>query len=177
MAIRQEVLNVLLAQLLQKRGLLAAPEQIQNFRQQSRQMPDVLVDFQSLRLPKLDPDPGYEPKGEPIVIAVDSEGVKVTNRGEWMRRKRQGYVKIHVAVDVRAKQAVSLEVSDERTHDGEKLEPLVRQAHKKAVVAKALGDGAYDSWERMAQELRLKVWVYNLLLGLTVGLSGTGPRA
>jgi len=53
----------------------------------------------------------------------------------------------------------------------------VRQAQKKAVVAKALGDGAYDSWERMAQELRLKVWVYNLLLGLTVGLSGTGPRA
>jgi hypothetical protein len=32
-------------------------------------------------------------------------------------------------------------------------------------------------WERMVQELRLKVWVYNLLLGLTVGLSGTGPRA
>jgi hypothetical protein len=26
----------------------------------------------SLRLPKLDLDPGYEPKGEPIVIAVDS---------------------------------------------------------------------------------------------------------
>jgi hypothetical protein len=169
-----------------------------------------------------------------------------------MRRKRRGYVKIHVAVDVLTKQAVSLEVSDERTHDGEKLEPLVRQAQKKAVVAKALGDGAYDSkdnfevltsqgiepgikvrgdshpncggtreevvraylrdpagwkkqvgygqrwmvetffsgfkrlfgevvhakkWERMVQELRLKVWVYNLLLGLTVGLSGTGPRA
>jgi hypothetical protein len=47
------------------------------------------------------------------VIAVDSTGIKVTNRGEWMRRKRKGYIKIHVAVDTRTKQVVSLEVSDE----------------------------------------------------------------
>ena len=57
-----------------------------------------------------------------------------------MREKRKGYLKIHVAVDVVTKQAVSLEVS----HDGEKFVPLVRQAQKKAKVAKVLGDGAYD---------------------------------
>lgn len=28
-------------------------------------------------------------------------------------------------------------------------------------------------WERIVQEIRLKVWVYNLLIGLTVGLSST----
>lgn len=50
MPVRQEVLNVLLAQLLQERGLIAAPEQIQNFRHHVRRMPDVLVDFQGLRL-------------------------------------------------------------------------------------------------------------------------------
>jgi hypothetical protein len=42
-----------------------------------------------LRIPKLelDPDLGYEPReGEEVVIAVDGTGIKVTNRGEWLRK-------------------------------------------------------------------------------------------
>ncbi|MBM4035922.1 MAG: hypothetical protein FJ291_29635 [Planctomycetes bacterium] len=54
MAVRQEVLNVLLAQLLQERGLVAAPEQILRRVRQAGQadvdMPDVVVDFRGLRL-------------------------------------------------------------------------------------------------------------------------------
>jgi len=50
MPVRQEVLNVLLAQLLQERGLVSAPEQIQRSQGRGRRMPDVLVDFQGLRL-------------------------------------------------------------------------------------------------------------------------------
>ena len=200
----------------------------------------------SLRLPKLnlDPDLGYVPReGEEVVIAVDGTGIKVTNRGEWMRKKRKGYIKIHVGVDTRTKQVVSLEVSDERTDDGEKLVPLVRKARRKARVKKVLGDGGYDThdnfkflaasgieagikvredsdpncggareevvraylkdppgwkervgygqrwmaetffsgfkrlfgevvsakrFERMVKEIELKVWVYNLMLGLAV---------
>jgi hypothetical protein len=41
---------------------------------------------------------------EDIVIAVDSTGIKVTNRGQWMYDKwdvRKGYFKIHIAVDVK----------------------------------------------------------------------------
>ena len=37
--------------------------------------------------------------GNDIVIALDSTGIKVANRGEWMRHKwhvRKGYLKIHV---------------------------------------------------------------------------------
>lgn len=44
--------------------------------------------------------------GKDIVIAIDSTGVKVANRGEWMRQKwqkRRGFLKIHVAVDVKSK--------------------------------------------------------------------------
>jgi len=47
---RQEVVNVILAQLLVKRGLLAAPEQILHGPIRASQMPDVLIDFQGLRL-------------------------------------------------------------------------------------------------------------------------------
>ena len=104
----------------------------------------------SLRIPNLnlDPDLGSKPQeGEEVVIAVDATRIKVTNRGEWMRKERKGYIKIHVAVDTKTKQALSLEVSDERADDGEKLEPLVHKAGRKAKVQRALGDGGYDSHE------------------------------
>lgn len=48
--VRQEVLNVYLAELLQERNLVALPEQIQSPQGRSRQMPDVIVDFRGLRL-------------------------------------------------------------------------------------------------------------------------------
>ena len=50
MASRQEVLNVILAQLLQERGLVAAPEEILKTPTKERRLPDVLIDFQGLRL-------------------------------------------------------------------------------------------------------------------------------
>lgn len=50
LSVRQEVLNVLVAQMLQDRGLIAAPEQIIDLPSGSRRMPDVLVDFLGLRL-------------------------------------------------------------------------------------------------------------------------------
>jgi IS5 family transposase len=62
-----------------------------------------------------------------------------------MRRKRKGYVKIHVAIDIKTKQAVSLEVTDDKTHDEEMLVPLVRGAQRKVKVKGALGDGGYDT--------------------------------
>ena len=44
---------------------------------------------------------------EYIVIAIDSTGIKVTNRGKWMKDKwnvkKKGYLKIHVAVNVKTK--------------------------------------------------------------------------
>lgn len=49
-SVRQEVLNVLLAQLLQERELEVAPEQILRDPSGLRRMPDVIVDFQGLRL-------------------------------------------------------------------------------------------------------------------------------
>lgn len=50
MGSRQEVLNVLLAQLLQERGMVAAPEQVLRPPTGETKLPDVLVDFRGLRL-------------------------------------------------------------------------------------------------------------------------------
>lgn len=90
--------------------------------------------------------------GDEVVIAVDSTGIKVTNRGEWVRelwnrRSKRGYLKIHLAVDVRTKQILAIEVTDDRVFDAEKFEDLVDDARSLVNVVKALADGAYDSKE------------------------------
>src|SRR5215510_10159403 len=56
-----------------------------------------------------------------LIIAVDSTGIKVTNRGQWIRDKwgiRKGYLKIHIAtVDIKSKKILSIKVTDEHIHD------------------------------------------------------------
>ena len=89
-----------------------------------------------------------EKLGNDIVIALDSTGIKVANRGEWMRHKwhvRKGYLKIHVAVDIKKKRILSLEVTSEEVHDGKILKKLVDDASENNKVKRVLADGMYDS--------------------------------
>ena len=89
---------------------------------------------------------------EYIVIAIDSTGIKVTNRGQWMREKwhiknRKGYLKIHIAVDVKTKKILSIKVTDEYVHDSKALPELVEnliESDKKITIGKLFADGAYD---------------------------------
>ena len=63
-----------------------------------------------------------------FVIAVDSTGIKITNRGEWIRHKwnvKRGYLKIHVAVDIKKREIISLDVTSEQVHDGKVLSELI----------------------------------------------------
>lgn len=87
--------------------------------------------------------------GKDIIIAIDSTGIKVTNRGEWMRQKWQkrirGFLKIHVAVDIKSKQITGLEITDGKSHDSKHFIPLVEQSKKFGNVTKILADGAYDT--------------------------------
>src|SRR4051794_36092496 len=89
-----------------------------------------------------------EKLGNDIVIALDSTGIKVANRGEWMRDKwhvRKGYLKIHIAVDIKKKRILSLEVTSEEVHDGKMLNKLVDNAAENNHVKCVLADGMYDS--------------------------------
>lgn len=88
---------------------------------------------------------GIEIPETDAVVAVDSTGIKVTNRGDWMREKhgkqRRGWLKVHVAVDVESKNLLSLEVTEEDTSDSEVLRPLLKDIN----IEGALLDGAYDT--------------------------------
>lgn len=92
--------------------------------------------------------------GDYIILAVDSTGIKVTNRGQWMADKwglgkKKGYLKIHVAVNIKTKEILALDVTDEKTHDGKIMKKLVENVLKitpnKKKIKSILGDGAYDS--------------------------------
>ena len=83
-----------------------------------------------------------------IIIALDSTGIKVANRGEWIRHKwhvRRGYLKIHVAVNIKNKKIISLEVTSEEVHDGKMLKKLIDNASANNNVNGALAGGMYDS--------------------------------
>lgn len=89
-----------------------------------------------------------EKLGNDIVIALDSTGIKVANRGEWIRHKwhvRKGYLKIHVAVDIKRKRILSLEVTSEEVHDGKMLKKLIDNASESNNLKGILADGMYDS--------------------------------
>ena len=88
--------------------------------------------------------------GNDIVIVLDSTGIKVTNRGEWLPHKwnvRKGYLKIHLAVDIKKKKIVALDVTSEEVHDSSRLRKLIDSALEKNTLKRVIADGAYDNNE------------------------------
>jgi IS5 family transposase len=91
--------------------------------------------------------------GDDLMISIVSTGIKVTNRGQWMSEKwnkqnRKGYLKIHVAVDIKTKEVLALEITDEKVHDSKMLKKLVNNVldnQDKKKIKSVLADGAYDS--------------------------------
>ena len=101
------------------------------------------------------PEPEELP--DDFVIILDSSGIKVTNRGEWLRKKhgkkaRKGWIKLHVALDLKSKRVVELEVTDERVHDSQKGKELLQRAKKEGEdkgkkISKVIADAGYDTHE------------------------------
>jgi hypothetical protein len=58
---------------------------------------------------------------------------------------RKGYLKIHIAVDIRKKRILSLEVTSEVVNDGKILKKLVDNAFANNNLKGILADGMYDS--------------------------------
>ena len=103
-----------------------------------------------------------------LVMAIDGTGIKVTNRGQWMQekwniKKRKVISKIHIAVNIKAKEILALEVTDGKVHDGKIMPKLIEQALENedkdnVNIKSALGDGAYDSNEnfKFLQKKRIR---------------------
>ena len=67
---------------------------------------------------------------------------------KWNVKNKKGYLKIHVAVDVKTKQILALEVTDEKVHDNKVIKNLVEGVlnnNHNIKIKSFIGDGAYDS--------------------------------
>ncbi len=96
-----------------------------------------------------------------FVIAIDSSGIKVSNRGDWLRKKhgkeRKGWIKLHVAIDTKGKKVVSMRVTSERKHDNTQFNRLLGDALDIGSVTKLLADAAYDSRDNFNLLARLGI--------------------
>ena len=111
---------------------------------------DNVPDYTTLfrRKISLTPDTNNIDMKKKTTIAVDSTGIKVTNHGDWLRKKwkaeRKGFIKLHLAVDVETKEIIAYEITNEKSHDNKQFDKLVEKSKKKRKVKKVLADGAYD---------------------------------
>jgi hypothetical protein len=95
---------------------------------------------------------------DPVVIVLDSTGVKVCRSGSWLERRfsrRRGYLKIHLAIDARTGEIVCFERTTGWVHDSEVAKRMVDRSMEAGNVIKVIGDGAYDSI-RLIRHLKRK---------------------
>jgi hypothetical protein len=71
------------------------------------------------------------------------------DKRDTKNKNQKGYPKIHIAVNIKTKEILALEVTDEKVYDGNVMEQLVKQVleNKNIKIKSALGDGSYDSNE------------------------------
>jgi Transposase DDE domain len=111
---------------------------------------DYTILFRRIRLFELPVSDTIGQTGKDVVVAIDSTGIKVTNRGEWMREKwrvHRGWIKVHVAIDRKSRNILAMEVTNETIPDEKCCIPLIDSAQnslQSGTVRKVLGDGAYD---------------------------------
>ncbi len=82
-----------------------------------------------------------------LVVAVDGSGIKVTNRGEWIRKKwkeRRGWIKVVIMGSVDGK-VVDIRVGNENLDERRAGRSMIRKNHEKA--KKVMGDALHDCKE------------------------------
>lgn len=112
------------------------------------------------RISKMKVDLGTVDLDKDVTIAVDSSGIKVTNRGEWIHKKwrvQRGFIKLHIAVDTKTKQILAIEITKEDVGDGRMFGRLVKGSADVADVKRVIGDGAYDSRGNFLQASRMGI--------------------
>ena len=99
-------------------------------------------------------DLGVKKTDEPIHLLVDSTGLKVAGEGEWKTRKwgaeyRRKWIKLHIGLDARSGQIVSVVVTDSKGGDPDHFPEVLDQVEGE--IDKVGADGAYDSLDNFAR--------------------------
>jgi len=90
---------------------------------------------------------GAEADSEPMHLLVDSTGLKLCGKGEWLLEKhgtktRRSWRKLHLGIDADTGQIVASTLTPKDVDDASQADPLLDQVA--GPVASFTGDGAYD---------------------------------
>jgi hypothetical protein len=93
------------------------------------------------------PRPASRAGGAPVHLLVDSTGLKLCGRGEWLvekhgTRTRRGWRKLHLGTDTDTGRIVASVLTDHDADDGAQTGPLLDQID--GPVASFTADGAFD---------------------------------
>lgn len=79
-----------------------------------------------------------------LIVGVDGSGIKLSNRGDWMRKKwkvKRGWIKVVVMGDSKGN-IVDVRVGNEELNEGKSSRGMIRKNKKN--IKKLLGDGLHD---------------------------------
>jgi hypothetical protein len=86
----------------------------------------------------------FKPKSENLAVGCDGIGVKVTNRGEWIRQKwkvRRGWIKVVIMGDISG-DIVDIRIENENLDERSASRGMIRK--NKGCIDKVLMDGLHD---------------------------------
>lgn len=91
------------------------------------------------------------------IAGSDATGIKVSNRGEWMRQKwkvRRGWIKVVTLANKKGK-IIDVRVGIESLNENESFREMLCIHHES--ISKAFGDGTYDTIENFDLCRRLNI--------------------
>ena len=103
----------------------------------------------------------FKPKGNHLITGTDGSGLKVTNRGEWIRQKwhiRRGWVKVVILGDIKGN-IVDIRVSNEDLDENKASRGMLRKNAKN--IDKNLADGLHDCEDNfnLYEKLNIKLGI------------------
>jgi hypothetical protein len=114
-------------------------------------VPDYTTIFRRMNALDLEISESIPQGNKPLFISVDASGLKADNGGSWLEkrfgRKKRRWIKIHFAVDVKAKRIIELSVTTDKIGDNRRFRGLIRRAGRKHKIGKVAADTAYDDYK------------------------------
>ena len=103
-----------------------------------------VISFSQIRRRVLKLEIKFNPRSDNLIVGIDGTGVKVTNRGEWMRQKwkvRRGWIKVVIMGDTQGN-IVDIRIGNEDLDERSSARGMIRKNKKH--IKKALMDGLHD---------------------------------
>jgi hypothetical protein len=103
-----------------------------------------VISFSQIRRRIIELPLQFAAKADNLVVGIDGSGIKVSNRGEWMRQKwkvRRGWIKVVIMGDTKGN-IIDIRIGNEDLDERKSARGMLRKNKKH--VKKALMDGLHD---------------------------------